>query len=112
MLGHSGRSFISCAAIGRSDAAIVIGVLLFQSDWNVWYPWTLPRLVTYSLEDGLAPIRQLLASSLGGLAVASVGTLDLICRDVLQAPRPGKRMEADRHLVQQVVSVLATVSNL
>jgi hypothetical protein len=71
---------------------MVIGVLLFQSDWNVWCPWTLPGLVTYRLEDGLDPIRQPLASSLGGLAVAPVGTLDLIRRDVLQGPRPGKRI--------------------
>ena len=112
MLGHSRRSFISCGANGRSDAAMVIGIFLVQRDWNVWCLWILSGLVNYSPEEVLDPMRQPLVGGLGGLTVAPVDTLNLIRGDALPAPRPGKRIEAERHLVRQVVLLLANVLNL
>lgn len=75
------HSFVLASAVGI--AALVIAVVLIQSDWSVWYPWTMPGLVANSLEEGQWPGSQLLVGSLGGLAVALLGSWDVCRRDVL-----------------------------
>ena len=63
-VGWRWRSFVVASAV------MVIAILLFQSDLSDWYPWTLPGLVVYGLEEGLFPAKQLLVGCLGSLAVA------------------------------------------
>jgi hypothetical protein len=75
------HSFVVASAVGI--AAMVIAVLMFQSDWGQWYPWTYPGLVAYAAEEGLRPMRELLIGSLGGLGVAFLGGWEVIRRDVL-----------------------------
>jgi hypothetical protein len=80
-IGLRWQSFAVASAVGI--AAMVIAVFLFSSDWNQWYPWTLPGLVQYNLEEGLDPWPQLLLGSLGGVLVALLGGWDVTRRDVL-----------------------------
>jgi len=80
-VGLRWRSFVVASAVGI--AAMVIAILLFQSDLSGWYPWTLPGLVVHSLEEGLFPAKQLLVGCLGGLAVALLGGWEVTRRDVL-----------------------------
>jgi len=75
------HSFVVASAVGI--IAMVIAVVLFQSEWNAWYPWTIPGLVANSLEEGHWPGSQLLIGSLGGLAAALLGGWDVGRRDVL-----------------------------
>jgi hypothetical protein len=75
------RSFVVASAVGI--AAMVVAVLLFQTDWSQWYPWTLSGVVAYSLGEGLRPAAELAVGSLGGLLVALVGGLEVTRRDVL-----------------------------
>lgn len=80
-VGLRWHSFVVASAVGI--AVMVVAVLLFQSDWGQWYPWTLPGVVTYSLAEGLTPTAELAAGSLGGVVVALLGGWDVIRRDVL-----------------------------
>ena len=62
---------------------MVIALFVFQSDWSPWYPWTYPGIVAHYLEDGLDPLKQLLAGSVGGVLVAFLGGWEVTRRDVL-----------------------------
>ncbi|HSR32618.1 MAG TPA: ABC transporter permease [Anaerolineae bacterium] len=75
------HSFVVASAVGI--VAMVIAVVLFQSDWNQWYPWAIPGMVAYGLEEGTDTLPQLLIGILGGVAVALVGGWDVVRRDVL-----------------------------
>lgn len=80
-IGLRWHSFVVASAVGIG--AMVIAVFLFSSDWNQWYPWTLPGLVQYNLEEGLSFWPQLLLGSVGGVVAALVGGWNVIRRDVL-----------------------------
>lgn len=80
-VGLRWHSFVAASALGI--AAMVIAVVLFQSDWNAWYPWALPGMVAYGLEEGTGVLPQLLIGSLGGIVVALLGSWDVVRRDVL-----------------------------
>jgi hypothetical protein len=80
-------------ACGVGVAMTVAGVLVIQSEWASYYPWTLPVLVAngFSEEamqslngftDGL-PWRELLFGTLGGLLVAVWGGHNVTRRDVV-----------------------------
>jgi hypothetical protein len=75
------HSFVVASAVGIG--AMVIAVVMFQSDWNQWYPWTLPGLTVNSLEQGLKPWGEIVAGTLGGVIVAVVGGREVTRRDVL-----------------------------
>lgn len=84
-------SFVVASGVGI--AMTIIGVIVIQSDYAGYYPWTLPVLVANGfnsrinplniLEEGVRPWRELAAGSLGGLIVAVVGGWDVVRRDVL-----------------------------
>lgn len=80
-VGLRWHSFVVASAVGI--AAMVVAVLLFQSDWSQWYPWTLSGVITYSLAEGLRPMAELAVGSLGGVLVALLGGWDVTRRDVL-----------------------------
>jgi len=75
------HSFVVASAVGI--AAMVVAVVVMQSDWGAWYPWTLPALVAYGLEAGEKILSLLLAGSLGGIAAALLAGWDVVRRDVL-----------------------------
>lgn len=75
------HSFVVACAVGIT--AVVVAVVLFQSDWNLWYPWTIPGLVANSLEEGRGLGTQLLIGILGGIFVALLGGWEVTRRDVL-----------------------------
>jgi hypothetical protein len=75
------RSFVVAIAVGIG--AMVVAVVIFQSGWNRWYPWTLPGMITYSLEEGLRPWVEVGLGGLGGIAAAALGGWNVTRRDVL-----------------------------
>ena len=80
-VGLRWQSFVVASAVGT--AAVVIAVVLFESDWAPWYPWTLPGLVSNGVKAGEDVLAQVLVGSLGGLAVAVLAAWDVVRRDVL-----------------------------
>ena len=80
-VGLRWSSFVVASATGI--AAMVIAVLMFQSDWAQWYPWTWPGVVANGVEAGEEVGTQLLIGSLGGLGAALLGAWDVVRRDVL-----------------------------
>jgi hypothetical protein len=80
-IGLRWHSFVVASAVGV--AAMVVAVVMIQSDWAAWYPWTLPGLVANGLEAGEEVLPQLLLGCLGGPAVALLGGWDVVRRDVL-----------------------------
>jgi hypothetical protein len=80
-IGLHWHSFVVASAVGI--AAMVVAVVLFQSDWAGWYPWTMPGMVANGLEQGQNVLNQLLIGSLGGIVVAALGGWEVTRRDVL-----------------------------
>lgn len=80
-VGLRWQSFVVASAVGI--AAVVVAVVLLQSDWGPWYPWTMPALVVSRLEEGQDVGAQLLLGSLGGLLVGLLGGWEVTRRDVL-----------------------------
>ena len=80
-VGLRWHSFAVASAVGI--AAMVIAVFVFRSDWSSWYPWTYPGTVALYLEEGLDPLKQVLAGSVGGVLVAFLGGWEVTRRDVL-----------------------------
>ena len=64
-------------------AAVVVAVVLLQSDWGPWYPWTMPALVVNRLEEGQTVAAQVVLGRVGGLLVALVGGWEVSRRGVL-----------------------------
>jgi hypothetical protein len=75
------RSFVVASAVGI--AAMVVAVMAFQSDFAMWFPWTLPGLITHMIEQGQDTLPQLGVGSLGGLAVSAPTGWEVPRRDVL-----------------------------
>ncbi len=80
-IGLHWHSFVVASAAGI--VAVVIAVVVIQSEWAPWYPWTMHALVANDLENGKNVWPQVLVGSLGGLAVALLGGWEVIRRDVL-----------------------------
>lgn len=89
-VAHRWSSF--AVACGVGVAMTVAGVLVIQSDWASYYPWTLPVLVANGFsEEGLQtltgftdglPWRELLFGALGGPLFAVWAACDVTRRDV------------------------------
>jgi hypothetical protein len=80
-IGLRWPSFVVASSVGI--AAMVVAVLMFQSDWSQWYPWAMPGLVANGLEEGQDVLAQILIGSLGGLGFALVAGWEVTRRDVL-----------------------------
>lgn len=74
-------NFVLPIAVGI--VAMVAAVMLLQSDYSAWYPWTMPALVARTWSMGQDIMRPLLLGVLGGLVVAIAGCWDVSRRDVL-----------------------------
>ncbi len=89
-VAHRWASF--AVACGLGVAMTVAGVLVIQSDWASYYPWTLPVMVANGFgEEGMQtltgftdglPWRELLFGTLGGLLFAVWAARDVTRRDV------------------------------
>ncbi len=74
-------------------AMTIIGVMVIQSDYAGFYPYTLPVLVANGfsdtirplniLEEGVRPVKELLVGSVGGLIAAVLAGWEVTRRDVL-----------------------------
>ncbi len=84
-------SFAVPCAVGI--AFTIAGVIVIQSEYAGYYPYTLPALVANGfsenisalniLEEGVLPVKELLFGSVGGLVAAALGGWHFIRRDVL-----------------------------
>lgn len=75
------RSFAVAAAVGI--VATVAGVIIINSDYGQYYPWTLPALTMLTYVRESLPVGHVLLGSLGGVLVAAVGGYEMTRRDVL-----------------------------
>ncbi len=83
-------SFVVASAVGV--AMTTIGVIVIQSRYAGYYPWTLPILVANGfseyihplnvLAEGVRPVKELLIGSVGGVVTAVLGGWNLTRRDV------------------------------
>lgn len=74
-------SFVVASAAGI--AFVVVAVMVIQSNYGPWYPWTLPAILVNDLSEGLKPWTALALGSLGGLAAAVLGGWEMSRRDAL-----------------------------
>ena len=70
------------AAMGAGIVTTVAGVMVINSEWARWYPWTLPGLVAIGSLEGEAIAVPLALGIVGGIAVALAGGWNVIRRDV------------------------------
>ena len=84
-------SFVVASAVGV--AMTIVGVMVIQSDYAGYYPYTLPVLVANGfsdtirplniLEEGVRPVKELLVGSMGGVIAAFLAGWHVTRRDVL-----------------------------
>jgi len=77
-------SFVVASAAGI--AFVIVSVVVIQSQYSPWYPWTLPAILVGGLSEGFEPWTPLGLASLGGvggLAVAVLGGWEVSRRDAL-----------------------------
>jgi hypothetical protein len=70
-------------AMGVGVAVTVTAVIVLQSEYNVYYPWTLPAVVTRGAIEGQLRYFALACGSLGGIVLAVAAALDFSRRDVM-----------------------------
>jgi hypothetical protein len=74
-------------ALGVGIGATVTGILIFQSEWARFFPWTMPGLLAMSANGRLdmpMPVPLFLAMGVGGgVMVALLGGWNIARRDVL-----------------------------
>ena len=81
-VGMRWSSFV--VAMGVGVAAAVVTVVVAQSDYILYYPWTIPGgLILDAMDKGSAPYTGVALCALGGFAIALLGGLDFTRRDVL-----------------------------
>ncbi len=75
-------SFVVAMSVGV--AATIVAVVVVESDYLGYYPWTLPGLTMMeAMTKGTLAYGYIAAGCLGGLAAAIAGCMDFIRRDVL-----------------------------
>jgi hypothetical protein len=81
-VGMRWSSFV--VAMGVGVGATIIAVIVMQSDYGPYYPWTLPAVATReAIVNGNLRFVPLAIGVLGGVAVAILGGIDFTRRDVL-----------------------------
>ena len=70
-------------AMGVGIVATVAGVMVINSDWAKYYPWTLPVMVSVGFVEGEAIGAQVALGIIGGIVIALAGGWDVTRRDVL-----------------------------
>ncbi len=73
-------SFVLAMAVGI--IATVIGVVILDSEYQVFDPWLAPGVVTYGLANAAPYALSLAIGMLGGVVVAVLGCLEVTRRDV------------------------------
>ena len=70
-------------AMGTGIVATVAGVLVINSEWAKFYPWTLPGLVSIGFMEGEAIATQLALGIVGGIVVALAAGWEVTRHDVV-----------------------------
>lgn len=78
------RSPSFVVAMGVGVAVTVVAVIVLQSEYNIYYPWTLSAVVTRGvIVDGQLNYLALGFGALGGIGLAVLGSWEFARRDVL-----------------------------
>jgi hypothetical protein len=81
-IGMRWPSFV--VAMGVGIGATVVAVIVVQSDYPLYYPWTLPATLTLqAIKDGTFSYGWATLGTLGGFAACILGGLEFTRRDVL-----------------------------
>ena len=71
-------------AMGAGVGATVIAVIVLQSKYNIYYPWTLPAVLTRgAMLDAHLNYAALACATVGGILFAVLGCLEFTRRDVI-----------------------------
>ncbi len=70
-------------AMGFGIVATIAGVILINSEYAGWYPWTMPAVLINGLRNGEYQWALLWCGSIGGLIAGMIGCWDFRRRDVL-----------------------------
>ena len=70
-------------AIGFGVIMTIAGILVINSKYALFYPWTLPGVVMNGFREGGRYLPQLLFGSLGGVVAAVLGGWEFTRRDVM-----------------------------
>jgi hypothetical protein len=70
-------------AMGVGIVASVAGIMVMQSDWVKWYPWTLPGVTAVNYLRGQWQTAPLMLGFLGGILLSVGGAWEVSRRDVL-----------------------------
>lgn len=81
-IGMRWSSFVVAMGVGVS--ATIAAVMIIQSEYVGYYPWTMPGVVVrQAMLDGVVPVRTLAAWVAGALVCAVAGGIEFTRRDVL-----------------------------
>ncbi len=64
-------------------ALAIIAVVLINSEYGAWYPWTLAPVMLLDVKDGVLPVTALIEGSVGGIVISVLGGWHVTSRDVL-----------------------------
>jgi lantibiotic transport system permease protein len=82
-IGMRWPSFV--VAMSAGVAATVGAVVVAQSDYNIYYPWTLPAVLTReAILSDVLPYGPAALLALGSIACAIAGGFEFVRRDMLQ----------------------------
>jgi hypothetical protein len=70
-------------AMGAGIVTTVAGVMVINSDWAKYYPWTMPGMVAIGFMEGDAIATELALGIVGGIVVALAAGREVTRRDVL-----------------------------
>ncbi|MFC2160037.1 ABC transporter permease [Acidobacteriota bacterium] len=80
-VGLRWHNFVVAVSFGISMT--IIGLLLINSDWARFYPWTLPVLILNRSIKGSPIVAELLVIGFGSIVIALLGGWNITRRDVL-----------------------------
>jgi len=80
-VGLRWRNFVVAMSVGI--VLTVAGVLVINSDFGAYYPWSAPGMAISKLNEGNSPMTQVWVGLIGGPLVMLLGAWDVARRDVL-----------------------------
>ncbi len=69
-------------ALGVGIVAVTASIIMMNSDYADWYPWSLPGIAAMNLLQDKAMLTQLLVGLVGGIVVSVIGGWEVTRREV------------------------------